>query len=134
MARLLPCSYLSRHRCLRHLWLNADGVFANLTYTEQLDLHRYYSPAIDEPDEVHLAHRAWISKQDPSLAQRAGRAYAKLIAGGSVGRFVATRRRGRQLTVGGVALPSPDVRRIARMIIATEQRKRATDVHDDHAA
>lgn len=134
MPRITRTEYLNRHHALGHLWPTQDGVFANLTYTEQLDLHRYYSPAVQESDERHLAHRVWISQQDPSLPQRAGRAYAKLMTGGSGGRFVATRRRGHQLTIGSVALPSPNVQRITRLIVAIEQGKRATGDRDDHAA
>lgn len=49
--------------------------FALLSPTEQWDLFRYYLPYQAHPDQALLEHRVQVSTLDPSLPQRAGRAF-----------------------------------------------------------
>jgi hypothetical protein len=50
-----------------------------LSALEQWDLHGFYAPADDFTEQQALAYRASTSKEHPSLPQRAGRAYARLM-------------------------------------------------------
>lgn len=77
MPRLTDADYLSQRKKLRSDWFDhhAHG-FSYLSSREQYDLHRYFAVAKLFGEEELLAHRAEVTKTDPSLPQRAGRAFA----------------------------------------------------------
>lgn len=122
MPRLTNQTYLSIHHQLHELWIDHPQELSLVSYRDQLALHRYFSPAVDEPDDQHLAHRRWISTVDPSLPQRAGRAYQQLqramaAAQPALGAAVRTPVGApRRLRVQGLARPEPDLERIAQVI------------------
>lgn len=144
MSRLTDRDYLTAHRQLRALWTSSQQAFAQTTYRDQLALHRYFSPALDEPDDNHLAHRRWISEVDPSLPQRAGRAYQRLQRAMATAQPApsATVRTPpdapRRLRVQGLARPETDVERIAQVIFEQIMTAVAEELtrgnHEDTAA
>lgn len=75
MPRLTNTTYLHQHELLRLSRGASHLGFALLSPTEQWDLFRYYLPHQAHPDHALLEHRIQISAIDPSLPQRAGRAY-----------------------------------------------------------
>lgn len=77
MARLTDITYLATHQELRSAWLKDPARFAILSAGEQWALHGYFVPEHNLSDNHLLAYRREISKVDPSLPQRAGRALTK---------------------------------------------------------
>lgn len=77
MARLTDITYLATHQELRFAWLKDPARFALLSAAEQWALHGYFAPEHSLSDERLLAYRREVSKVDPSLPQRAGRALSK---------------------------------------------------------
>ncbi|WP_148043351.1 hypothetical protein [Flexivirga caeni] len=143
MPRLTNHTYLHIHHKLRELWVTHPQTLSLVSYRDQLALHRYFSPAIDEPDARHLAHRRWISEAEPSLPQRAGRAYQRLgraieeaqPAPGAAVRTPADAPR--RLRVQGLARPELDVERIAQVIfeqVMTAVEQEQNNEHDEVSA
>ncbi|MBD8479284.1 hypothetical protein [Microbacterium sp. CFBP 8794] len=77
MARLTDTSYLATHLELRSVWLKNPVRFALLSAGEQWALHGYFAPEHRLTDDRLLAYRREVSKVDPSLPQRAGKALTK---------------------------------------------------------
>lgn len=75
MPRLTNRAYLKQHELLRLSRGGSHLGFALLSPTEQWDLFHYYLPHQAHPDRALLEHRTQISAIDPSLPQRAGRAF-----------------------------------------------------------
>ena len=74
MPRLNDSDFLSAHHWLRQCWLHDIGTYAQVLERNQVELHLFFSPSKDWPDEKLLEHRWIMTKDDPSLPQRAGRA------------------------------------------------------------
>lgn len=84
MPRLTNQNYLRSHAQLRKLWLDNPRSYDDLKPNEQWALHEFFVPYEDCPDAELLTHRQRMTKQDPSLPQRAGRAlaqYRQILAG-----------------------------------------------------
>jgi hypothetical protein len=78
MSRLTDTVYLNQRNQLRGDWFDHRGwTFSRLEPIEEMDLHAYFAPTKDLTDEQAIAHRREASKRDPSLPQRAGRAFAR---------------------------------------------------------
>ena len=75
MPRLTNTTYLQQHELLRLSRGEGHFGFALLSPTEQWDLFRYYLPHQAHPDKALLEHRGQVTILDPSLPQRAGRAF-----------------------------------------------------------
>jgi hypothetical protein len=74
MPRLTAKDYLRTHDRLRKLWLQDPSVFAELTPTEQRQLHDFFRLANDWSDLQLLQYREAITAEQPSLPHQAGRA------------------------------------------------------------
>ena len=75
MPRLTNSTFLRQHELLRLSRGESHLGFALLNPTEQWDLFRYYLPHQSQPDQTLLEHRVQVTALDPSLPQRAGRAF-----------------------------------------------------------
>jgi hypothetical protein len=80
MARVTNHTYLTRRRKLRWIWHGRRWAYGELGLSEQYDLHRYFHPTREFLDEAALAWRDAKNTTDPSLPQRAGKAYVKILA------------------------------------------------------
>lgn len=81
MPRLTNTNYLQQRHHLCHLWFAQDGgSVSRLSATEQWDLHGFYGITEQFDEKQILAYRAEVTREQPSLPQRAGRAYAHLQA------------------------------------------------------
>lgn len=130
MPRLTAKRYLYARDQLRRFWLTDEGLYAELTPTEQWQLHDYFQPGKDWPAEQLLKHRAQITKERPSLPHQAGRALSKfqervaqvaLLRVRGAKRPIAAGRpsRGeRHLEVKAVVRPEPDLKKLSRALIA----------------
>lgn len=79
MPRLTDHDYLQNHELLRADREVDNTAFVMLSAGEQWDLFQYYLPHQPHTPAALLAHRRDVAALDPSLPQRAGRAYAKLL-------------------------------------------------------
>lgn len=70
MPRLTNQRYLD----LALMWRTDDFTYGTLSPNEQWDLHAYFVPYKSLTEAELLEHRKRISKEQPSLPQRAGRA------------------------------------------------------------
>ncbi|WAC90165.1 hypothetical protein [Mycobacterium sp. Aquia_213] len=90
-------------------------------------MHRFYQPASDLTESELLVHRRAVKVADPSLPQRAGRAYARfsrgdtMLVGGNQG-----------IIVRSVVRPEPDLRLLVKAAIAIA--KKDLDDEDRRAA
>lgn len=75
MSRLTQTNYLRNHELLRADRAANRQAFVFLSASEQWDLFAYYLPHELREAAALLAHRQEISRLDPSLPQRAGRAF-----------------------------------------------------------
>lgn len=137
MPRLTTPTYLSHHHQLKALWATDPRPFADLTWNDQLDLHRYYLLTLDKTEAELIAHRHNVHLGDPSLPQRAGRAYAKLMRGEKAPVGYSVSPSGHRITVRVLAWPEPDVRMLAKIFwqMALEDMKHEDeDADKDEAA
>lgn len=72
-------TYLAQRAVVQREWFERyGGALPYLSRSEQLELHRYFATTRDLFDEAALIYRRRISSGNPSLPQRAGRAFANL--------------------------------------------------------
>lgn len=79
MAKLLDDEYLVRSAMLHRVWEHNPRAYSFLTHQQQRDLHDYFLMSQSMTNEELLAHRKRVSRSDPSLPQRAGRALKELL-------------------------------------------------------
>lgn len=77
MPRLSDHDYLQNYELLRTERGSNQTAFLLLAPSEQWDLFSYYLPHEVRSYEALLAHRRRITELDPSLSQRAGKAFQK---------------------------------------------------------
>lgn len=106
----------SHHLQLKELWLVDQDAFSNLSPSDQLALHKYFQFASEKIDIELLEHRRNVHMLDPSLPQRAGRAYARLVRGDRAHVTYAELPRGGRVSVRAVMRPEPDVHLLAKAV------------------
>lgn len=137
MPRLTDITYLATHQELRSVWLEDPTRFAILNAREQWALHGYFVPEHDLTDETLLVYRREVTKVDPSLPQRAGRAYtqwqmkktplAEYRKQSHVPVPGKKRTREYEVTVLSLVQPEIDAQRFTRAILAAfEDHREAT--------
>lgn len=78
MPRLTNNNYLNAHRFLHQLWQDYKSLFILLSPSHQWELHGYYQTDKDLLADHLLTNRRLITKDNPSLPQRAGKHLAKV--------------------------------------------------------
>lgn len=106
--------------------ISAGGAYSLLSSKEQWDLHNFYLVTQDVTDSELRLHRQVVKQVDPSLPQRAGRAYAKLKQGNWKQVDYAVTSKGHAIVVRSVVKPKPDLYKLSRAVIAL-QRSRESD-------
>lgn len=81
MPRITHLYYSAQREQLCQIWAFSSHKFSLLTPKEQWDLHKHYALTEDMTGPELRLHRRLMKRVDPSLPQRAGRAYAKLQGG-----------------------------------------------------
>ncbi len=132
MPRLTNADYLNQRKKLRADWFNHGGsAFSRIPSRQQLELHDYF--AITQPlfEAEVLAHRKTISREQPSLPQRAGRAYRQVEPFlDHTEQRVAGPTRGGHVVAHAVRRPYLDSGELSRIIIkmiAADAKKRRKD-------
>lgn len=139
MPRLTNSDYLKHHELLRVNHAADNTAFVLLDPTEQWDLFRFYLPHEIRTDSALLGHRAEISRLDPSLPQRAGRAFRKFLINNenlpTYRAYAETQPRvkksaKKQVTVFSEVKPNLDAQKFADILIRAAREQMATDTHD----
>jgi hypothetical protein len=78
--RLTNNDYLAQRDFLVTIWQYQRGVFAALQYHEQLEIHAFYDPGADLTPEEAIHHRQQATADHPSLPNRVGKLYPRLVA------------------------------------------------------
>jgi hypothetical protein len=120
MAKLTNRQYLSRHARLRHVWNEDHRFFTLLTYQQQRDLHDYFQPTKDWTDQEPIDHRHKVSRADPGIPQRAGRALKAMLRPENQPRprpATTTKSRVKNITVHPLAKPELDVEKLAMALV-----------------
>lgn len=143
MPRLSNPAYLRQRNELRAEWFDHQAwSFSRLDPIEEMELHAFFAPTKNLTDEEAFDHRRLVSKRDPSLPQRAGRAFAqaKVFLGRapesvsapatpikSVGRSKPVRG---EVIVYSVQRPEPDVQRVIEVLRRIEKEQTERDQKD----
>ena len=124
MPRLTDDNYLNQRELIEREWNHSDGHFARLTVVDQYTLHTYYRPSKKLSDQEALEHRHIVTSSQPSLPQRAGKAFAHFISALTAPqpKPVVTpyrrRRRGPyQVRVASIVRPDVDFDKLARVLL-----------------
>lgn len=135
MPRLTDHDYTKNHELLRTGRESDNAAFVLLSAGEQWDLFRYYLPHEVRGYPALLAHRIEISKLDPSLPQRAGRAFGRWrrIREGlpgyreyAEGRPRMKKNAEKRAVVFGEVHPELDAARMARIIVEAARERTST--------
>lgn len=121
--RLTISAYLLRRRQLQALWTEHRNRFSGLSAKDQMALHKYYLLTVDKAEPQLITHRRDVAIGDPSLPQRAGRAYARLMRGEMPTGSRTVMQNGRAITISVLARPEPDLRLLATAVIAIAMRE-----------
>ncbi|WP_280185757.1 MULTISPECIES: hypothetical protein [Nocardia] len=127
MPRQTPSTYISHHHQLKTLWQQKQQAFSFLTPQDQLTLHKYFLFALDKTNQELLDHRHNAKIADPSLVNRAGKAYAKLARAepAPVKNFVKGHD-GRRIYIRTVMHPEPNIELLSRaLLMLAEQDSRS---------
>lgn len=134
MSRLTTPTYLSHHHQLKALWAEGQSRFSYLSWNDQLDLHRYYLLTLDKTELKLVAHRRNVHVSDPSLPQRAGRAYARLMRGETAKARYTVMPNGRLISVRPLMQPTPDIELLAKALLQMAMREIEEREDQDQAA
>jgi hypothetical protein len=150
MPRLTPAAYQTIHEHLRQFWLHDGDKFYLLSPTEQWLLHTYFMPDVQLSADELASYRREVTKQNPSLPQRAGRAFTKLLREldaenarrearaatqaprGGTSRRRPSRNADRIVTVRSVVRPEPDKELLARALVAFVKERERREDHEHH--
>ena len=129
MPRLTPTTYLTQRHQLKTLWISDPQQFSLLSIPDQVALHKFYLLTLDKTDDELLEHRRNFKQLDPSLANKAGKVYAKLMRGEAAPiKHLAKLPHGRYVYVRSVMKPEPDVKLLAKaLIMLTEEKNKRTN-------
>ena len=148
MPRLTAKNYLRTHDRLRKLWLRDEGVFAELSPTDQWLLHDFFVPRREQSDLELLMYRESVTTKRPSLPHQAGRDLSRFwefTAQLGVKRVRCAKAKvplrrvkqaDRKLTVKPLAQPEVDAKKLARAFIYLGQsiaKKRAEQERQDRS-
>lgn len=126
MPRLTHSDYHLRHTLLSLLWDDAIVAYGQLSYAEQQALHRFFLPTCELDLAELAAYRSYVMKLEPSLPQRAGRAYVRLSQALESGRSLPAPNkvvvRNRTIKLRSVARPDVDTSRLARTFLALAEQ------------
>lgn len=144
MPRLTNPIYTRIHHYLRRYWVEDPQVYSLLAPSEQWDIHAFFQPYVEWRDEELVEYRKRISKERPSLPQRAGRALRRFDwAVSELARLRALeagltaeerkKHKAKSIHVYPLMRPEPDFQKIARALIrlAEEKVKRDAKSHPD---
>ena len=120
MPKLNNDEYIARHEELNRIWGEAQSLFTYLTYQQQRDLHDYLVPTKELTREELLAYRRRITRSDPSLPQRAGRAFQAILHPELQPSPPSSPpdEKGRVITVRPLARPEIDVEKLAFALLS----------------
>jgi hypothetical protein len=133
MPRLTDTHYLDQRNKLLANWFDPNGnTFGRISSRQQLELHDYFAVTAQLIEADVLAHRLVISREKPSLSQRAGRAYRQIepFLEHPIQQLVPAPTRGGHVVAHTVRRPHLDTGELSRIItkmIAADAKNRPKD-------
>lgn len=139
MPRLTNSDYIAAHEYLHKIWKRDNGMFALLSYTDQMTLHDYFVPAKKLSKEDLLTHRTIMTRASPSLPHRAGKVLVRcrqsieearlLVSTSTYPQLAAARPSAgdRRVIVTSVARDTPDMRKLVRALILISNEEMAKE-------
>lgn len=120
MPKLTNDEYIARHEKLHWIWGEAQSLFTYLTYQQQRDLHDYFVPTKELTRDELLAYRKRITRSDPSLPQRAGRAFQAILHPELQPQPPSSPpdKKGRVITIRPLARPEIDAEKLAFALLS----------------
>jgi len=121
MPRLSDRDFYERHLLLKQVWQTYPEIFADLSFIQQRAIHDFFHPT-QELSQIELRQiRRAITKADPKLPHRAGRAFQDLMHG-TVLSSVPSRSK---IRVVALVRPEIDGAKLARAFIELARQERA---------
>lgn len=121
MPRLTHSDYYLRHTLLSLLWDEVILAYGQLSYAEQQALHWFFLPTCELDLTELTAYRSYVTKLEPSLPQRAGRAYVRLSQALVTGRPLPASNQvvvhNRTIKLHAIARPDINVAKLARTYV-----------------
>ena len=146
MPRTTPQQQFERYQFIQRVFVEDRSMFADLLALNQWALFGFYKPKSDFTLEQLRGYQAAMAKQEPSLPQRAGRAYreferayaarqarAKLPRIPIVKDRRNSRTRNRNYVVRGLVRDEIDGPKLARVLIEIARQQVENARHDDAA-
>jgi hypothetical protein len=131
MSRLSNTAYLRFRAYLHAVWESRRPAFSLISTADQYDLHQYFRPSEDLTPAEQLEHRRVVSREQPSLPQRAGRALRHFASP----KPLHQQWHGR-ITLYPLLRPQPDLKRLSWALLggARRQRQQEREHRDTDAA
>lgn len=117
MPRITNTNYLERRQQLIRQYRQHRELFSYLSVQAQNDLHVYFQTTNFGSAAELIAERARLAAEDPSLPQRAGKAFVALGKEPAPDVRVTTPAGGRGVYARGVMRAEPDVQQLARALL-----------------
>ncbi|WP_157538445.1 MULTISPECIES: hypothetical protein [unclassified Nocardioides] len=130
MPRLTNPDYLNQRQQLMRLYRDDQGAFSHLPLQAQHDLHVFFQTTNLGTDAELLEERARHTAEDPSLPQRAGRAFTALDMTRRVRPPTRVPSSSRRIYVRGVMRPDPDATQLARALLKLADEPNRSDTED----
>jgi len=77
--RLTNDDYTKQRLFLVHAWSWFPDIFTVLPYNQQMEVHEYYAPSKTCTTDEALVHRHQVTREQPSLPNRAGKSFPRLL-------------------------------------------------------
>jgi hypothetical protein len=119
MPKLNDEDYLVRHEMLHRVWGKDQRPFSRLNYQQQRDLHDYFNLSKICTDEELLAYRKLVTKKDPGLSQRAGKAFLAILRPdqSKLKPVLTGQPKSKNITIRALAKPEVDVEMLAKALL-----------------
>lgn len=117
MPRLTNYDYLNRRDLLSKLWLQSSSAYGVLSPTDQRALHDYFATTDEFTEDQLLHHRKNVTKIDPSLPNRAGKAFSQLIERLAINGEPQVEPARSGVTVRAIMNPKLDIPKLAQLLI-----------------
>ncbi|WP_064444336.1 hypothetical protein [Rhodococcus sp. YH3-3] len=138
MSRLSSSTFITQHHQLKELWNSHQDSYRWMSPADQQLIHDFYRPSENLSDDELKQHRRHITVTNKSLANRAGKAYARFIRGETYDAPSTTTSSGRIVTIRPVLRPQPDAQLLAKALIQLAMEEAKAEINqrstDDKAA
>ncbi|MDR6910649.1 hypothetical protein J2W54_002366 [Rhodococcus fascians] len=123
--------FITQHHQLRKIWLEHQDSGSLMDPAHQRIIHDFYRPAEALTDQELTQHRRDVLRTNKSLANRAGKIYARYARGEFYTPPPSVTADGRVVYVRSVLEPQPDLRQIAKVLVALAMEESKPPEHEN---